>query len=44
MEKVLWLTEHVKSGLLSFVQEISRWTMLHGLLDQMKLIAIKSRN
>ena len=27
MEKVLWLIEHVKSGLWSFVLESSRWTM-----------------
>ena len=31
MEKVLWLIEHVKSGLQSFVLEISCWTMLHKL-------------
>ena len=30
MEKVLWLDEYVKSGLWSFVLEISHWTMLHG--------------
>ena len=28
MEKVLWLTKHVKSGLRSFVLEISRWMMM----------------
>ena len=44
MEKVLWLTEHVKSGLQSFVLEISQWTMLHGRVDQLKLIAIESRH
>ena len=40
MEKVLWLTECVKSGSLSFVLEISRWTMLHAPVDQLKLTAI----
>ena len=30
MEKVLWLIERVKSGLQSFMLEISRWTMLHS--------------
>ena len=43
MEKVLWLIELVKSGLQSFVLEISCWTMLHGRVDQLKVIAIKSR-
>ena len=43
MEKVLWLIEHVKSGLRSSVLEISSWTMLHGRVDQLKLLAIKSR-
>ena len=43
MEKVLWLIERVKSGLRSLVLEISRWTMLHGRVDQLKLIAIKSK-
>ena len=42
--EVLWLIEHVKSGLQSFVLEISCWTMLHGQVDQLKLIAIKSRH
>ena len=41
MEKVLWLTEHVKSGLRSFVLEISPWMMLHIRGDQLRLIAIK---
>ena len=44
MEKVLWLIERVKSGLWSFMLEISCWTMLHGRVDQLKLIAIKSRH
>ena len=44
MEKVLWLVEHVRSGLRSFVLEISHWTMLHGWVDQLKLTAIKSRH
>ena len=43
MEKVLWLIECVKSGLQSFVLEISHWAMLHGQVDQLKLIAIKSK-
>ena len=42
-EKVLWLIKHIKSGLQSFMLDISHWTMLHGLVDQLKLIAIKSR-
>ena len=33
----------VRSGLCRFVLEISLWTKFHGLLDQLKLIAIKSR-
>ena len=44
MEKVLWLFEDVKSGLQSFVLEISCWTMLHGWVDQLKLIAIKLKH
>ena len=44
MEKVLWLTEHVKSGMQRFMLEIFRWTMLHGRVYQLKLIAIKSRH
>ena len=42
MEKVLWLIEFVKSGLWSFVLEISPWTMLRGRVDQLKLIAIET--
>ena len=35
MEKVLWLIECVKSGLQSFMLEISCWMMmLHGWVDQ----------
>ena len=30
MEKVLWLFEHVKSGLWSVVLEISQWMMLRS--------------
>ena len=41
MEKVLWLIERVKSGLRSFVLEISRWTMLHGRADQVDSDQIK---
>ena len=33
-----------QSGLQSFLPEISRWTMLHGRVDQLKVIAIKSRH
>ena len=43
-EKLLWLIECVKSGLQNFVLEISCWMMLHGRIDQLKLIAIKSRH
>ena len=32
-----------QSGLRSFVLEISRWMMLHGRVDQLKLIEIKSK-
>ena len=38
------VTKWVKSGLRSYVLEISRWTMLHGRLEQLKLIAIKWRH
>ena len=38
------VTEHVKSGLRSFMLEISLQTMLHCRVDQLKLIAIKSRH
>ena len=37
MEKVLWLIEHVKSGLCSFVLEISCWTMLYGQVDPLEV-------
>ena len=43
MEMVLWLTEHIKRYFRSFMLEISRWTMLYCLVDQMKLTVIKSR-
>ena len=33
-----------RNGLQSFMLEISHWTMLHGRVDQLKLIAIKSRH
>ena len=42
MEKVLWLIEHVTSGWWSFVLELSRWMMLHGQVDQLKLTEVKS--
>ena len=43
MEKVLSLIKCMKSGLRSFMLEISHWTMLHGRVDHLKLIAIKLR-
>ena len=33
-----------KSGLRSFVLEISRWMMPQGWVDKLKLIAVKSRH
>ena len=39
MEKVLWLIERVKSGLQSFVLEISHWVILYS-RGQLKLIAM----
>ena len=36
--------KHVKSGLQSFVLQISLWTVLHGRVDQLLLIAIQSRH
>ena len=42
-EKVLWLVLQVKSGLWSFMLEISHWRMLCGQADQLKRIAIKWR-
>ena len=36
-EKVLWLSKHVRS----FMLEISYWTMLHDMVDN--LIVMKSR-
>ena len=42
MEKVLWLIEEVKSGLQSFMLKIFCWTILHGQVDQLKMIVIKS--
>ena len=36
-EEVAEMIEHVKSGLWSFMLEISLWTMLHGQVDQLKL-------
>ena len=44
MEKVLWLIVHVKSGLRTLMLDISLWTVLHGQVDQLKLIAVKSRH
>ena len=36
------VTERVKSGLRSFVLEISHWRMLYGQVDQLMLTVIKS--
>ena len=44
MEKVLWLTECDKSGLQSFMLEISCWMMFHGQIDQLELTLIKFRH
>ena len=44
MERVLGLTKSVKNGLQSFMLEIFCWTMLHGQVDQLKLIVIKLRH
>ena len=44
MEKVLWLIECVKSDLQSFMLEISLGMLLHGWVDQLKLVAIKLRH
>ena len=43
-EKMLWQTEHVKSGLWKFMLEIFLRMMLHDGVDQLKLIVIKSRH
>ena len=37
IERVLWWIECVKSGLQSFVLEISCWTMLHGQVDRVEV-------
>ena len=44
MEMVLLLIEHVKSGLRNFMLKISHWMMLHGRVDQLKLVVIKLRH
>ena len=41
MEKMLWLIECAKSVLRNFVLEISHWTLLHGQVDQLKLIKLR---
>ena len=41
MEKNLWLIICVKSDLWAFMLEISHWTMLHGQVEKLKLVAIK---
>ena len=38
------VTECIKSGLQSLMLEIPRLTVLHGWVDQLKLIVIKSRH
>ena len=43
MENVLRLNECVKSGLQSFVLEISHCTVLHSQVDQLVLKVIKLR-
>ena len=43
MEQVLWLIKHVKSGLQSFMLEISHWTMIYSQVDLLKLIEVKLR-
>ena len=37
MEKVLWLTECVKSGLWGFILEISDWLMLNSQVDPLEI-------
>ena len=44
MQKMLWWIKHVKSGLQSFMLEISHWTMLHSWVGQLKLTVIKWRH
>ena len=44
MEKVLQLIKCSKSGLQSFIVEISHWMMLHIWVDQLKFIVIKLRH
>ena len=44
MEKALWLIKGNKSGLWSFVLEISCWRMLPNWRNQLKLIVIKSKH
>ena len=43
MEKVLWVFVNVRSDSWSFVLEISHGRVLHGQVDKLKLIVIKSR-
>ena len=38
------VTDHVKSGVQSFVLEISRWSMLHSWGNQLTLMVIKYRH
>ena len=44
MEKVLSPNKHGESGLQSLVVEMSHWMMLHGQVDQLKLIVVKWRH
>ena len=44
MEKVLWLIEHVQSGLQTFVPEISHWRMLPSQIDHLKGMESISRS
>ena len=38
------LIKYVKSRLWIFMLDISHWTMLHGWVDELKLIEVKSRH
>ena len=44
MEKMLWLTEHFRSGLQFHAEDFSLDETFHGQVDQLKLIAIKWRH
>ena len=44
VEKVLWLTEHVKGVLWSFMLEMSCWTMLHVEVDSDQIKTLSEDN